>query len=130
MGGCNNVHVTCATCDATLMVRTMMWGGVGVGGCSSKCDSKECGEICLSVAQQEPVYQEICKKKCVRLAGTQQIDRTWYQVKKSILKSLNNRKAGWLNETDIMRYVWVFVWRNRCHGDMYKCQGELCRKKR
>ena len=30
-GVCNNVHVTCVTCDATWLRPTMMWGGVGGG---------------------------------------------------------------------------------------------------
>ena len=48
------------------------------------------------------------KTNGVRLAGTQQIDRTWYHVKKSIPKTLNNRKAGWLNESNITKYVCFF----------------------
>ena len=56
------------------------------------------------------------------------MSRTWFHVKKSIPKSLNNRKAGWLNETDIMKYVWIFVWRKNCHKDMYKALGNLCRQ--
>ena len=31
-GGCNNVHVCCLTCDATLMLRSCLGGGVGWGG--------------------------------------------------------------------------------------------------
>ena len=72
--------------------------------------------------------KKIRKTNGVRLAGTQQIDRVWFHVKKSIPKTLNNRKAGYLNETDIMKCVWVFVWRRNCHNDMYKCLGDLCRK--
>ena len=72
--------------------------------------------------------KKIRKTNGVRLAGTQQIDRVWYHVNKSIPKTLNNRKAGYLNETDIMKCVWVFLWRRNCHNDMYKCLGDLCRK--
>jgi hypothetical protein len=55
--------------------------------------------------------KKIRKTNGLRLAGTQQIDRVWFHVKKSIPKTLNNRKAGYLNETDVMKCVWVFVWR-------------------
>ena len=72
--------------------------------------------------------KKIRKTNGVRLGGTQQIDRVWFHVKKSIPKTLNNRKAGYLNETDIMECVWVFLWRRNCHNDMYKCLGDLCRK--
>ena len=72
--------------------------------------------------------KKIRKTNGVRLAGTQQIERVWFHVKKSIPKTLNNRKAGYLNETDIMKCVWVFLRRRNCHNDMYKCLGDLCRK--
>ena len=83
----------------------------------------------VSVSHNKSQFTKAIRKtNGVRLAGTQQIDRTWFHVKKSIPKSLNNRKAGWLNETDIMKYVWIFVWRKNCHKDMYKALGNLCRK--
>ena len=54
--------------------------------------------------------------------------RWCYVDNKVSQRLLNNRKAGYLNETDIMKCVWVFLWRRNCHNDMYKCLGDLCRK--
>ena len=96
VGGCNNVHVTCVACDATLMVRTMMWGGVGWGGvgwggvggwgqaAARNVIRRNAAKFVSASHNKSQFTKKICKKNGVRLAGTgtQQIDRTLYQVKK------------------------------------------------
>ena len=49
----------------------------------------------VSVSHNKSQFtKKIRKTNGVRLAGTQQIDRVWFHVKKSIPKTLNNRKLA------------------------------------
>ena len=69
----------------------------------------------------------IRKRNQVRKAGTQQCNRIWEHVKKSIPKSVSSRSCdGYLNTTNMLSYVYAWLWRRRCRQTLWKGLADLC----
>ena len=79
--------------------------------------------------QKSQFTKKVRKTAGVRKAGTQQLDRIWHHVKKSIPRTLKNRDPqGYLNQKDLMKYVHQWQWRRSCDSDLFTSLGQACKK--
>ena len=70
------------------------------------------------------------KRPRARTAGTQQLDRQWHHVKKSVPKQWTTTSKGKIRERDLWKYLWRGQWRRLNEGHVFKSLGKLCTDKR
>ena len=67
------------------------------------------------------------KRGRARTAGTQQLDRQWHHVKKSVPKQWTTTSKGKIRERALWKYLWRGQWRRLNEGHVFTSLGKLCK---
>ena len=70
------------------------------------------------------------KRGRARTAGTQQLDRQWHHVKKSVPNQWTTTSKGKIREWALWKYLWRGQWRRLNEGHVFASLGELCKHHR
>ena len=70
------------------------------------------------------------KRRQGRTAGTQQLDRQWHHVKKSVPQQWTTTSKGKVREKALWKYLWRGQWRRLNEGHVFASLGKLCKQNR
>ena len=70
------------------------------------------------------------KRGRARTAGTQQLDRQWHHVKKSVPNHWTTTSKGKIRERALWKYFWRGQWHHLNEGHVFASLGKLCKHHR